>query len=118
MLPGLLLVAAAIADSNGAHALARDALLGALPFAAVAALVSFGDYLDAREPLAGLQALCSGGIVFLLVLSCAVRSGAAHGAPPLAISSLVAALALVALKLVLAVAPSLRRLGSLSPAKP
>ena len=118
LLPGLLVVAAAIADSNGAHGLARDALLGALPFAAVAALVTFGDYLDSRTPASGLQALCSGGIVCLLVLSCAVRSGSAHGAPPLAISSLVGVLALVALKLGLVVAPHVRRLGGLSAAKP
>ena len=119
MLPGLLVVAAAIADSNGAHGLAREALLGALPFAAVGALVTFGDYLDLRTPAAGLQALCSALIVCLVVLSCAVRSTSGHGAPPLAISSLVAVLALVALKLALAAAPHLRRLGGgLSPAKP
>jgi hypothetical protein len=118
VLPGLLVVAAAIADSSGAHGLARDALLGALPFAAVAALVTFGDYLDSRTPASGLQALCSGAIVSLLVLSCAVRSSSGHGAPPLAISSLVVVLALMALKLMVAVAPHVRRLGGLSPAKP
>lgn len=118
VLSGVLVVAAAIADSNGAHGLARDALLGALPFAAVAALVTFGDYLDSRDATSGLQALCSGAIVCLLVLSCAVRSGSAHGAPPLAISSLVAVLGLFALKLAVAVAPYARRLGSFSPAKP
>jgi hypothetical protein len=118
VLPGLLVVAAAIADSSGAHGLARDALLGALPFAAVAALVTFGDYLDLRTPASGLQALCSGAIICLLVLSCAVRSSAGPGAPPLAVSAVVAALALVALKLAVGVAPHLRRLGGLSPAKP
>ncbi len=118
MLPGVLVVVAAIADSNGAHGLARDALLGALPFAAVAALVTFGEYLDSREPVPGLQALCSGAIVCLLVLSCAVRSGSDHAAPPLAVSSLVGALSLIALKLALVAAPYARRLGSLWPAKP
>jgi hypothetical protein len=118
VLPGLLSVAAAIADSSGAHGLARDALLGALPFAAVGALVAFGDYLDARAPGSGLQALCSGAIVCLLVLSCAVRSGSGHGAPSLAVSSLVAVLALLALKVAVAVAPYVRRLSGLSPAKP
>jgi hypothetical protein len=118
VLPGLLVVAATLADSSGAHGLARDALLGALPFAAVAALVTFGDYLDSREPASGLQALCSGAIVCLLVLSCAVRSGSAHGAPPLAISSLVAVLGLLALKLALAVMPYAKRVGGLSAAKP
>jgi hypothetical protein len=118
VLPGLLVVAAAIADSNGAHGLARDALLGALPFAAVAALVTFGEALDSRLAVTGLQALCSGAIVCMLVLSCAVRSGSAHGAPPLAVSSLVAALCLIGLKLAVAAAPYARRLGSLWPAKP
>ena len=118
ILPGLLVVSAAIADAAGAHDLARNALLAALPFAAVAALVCFGDYLEGRERFAGLQALCSGLIVGLLVLSCAVRSSAAHGVPALAISSLVGILALLALKGVMAAAPRWRRLGSLSPAKP
>lgn len=114
----LLVVAAVIADSQGAHGAARDALLAALPFAAVAGLVTFGDFIESRDPEVGLQALCSGGIVCLLVLSCAIRSGADHGTPPLAFSSLVGALALLALKLGIAAAPRLRRLGSLSPAKP
>jgi len=118
ILPGLLVVSAAIADAAGAHDLARNALLAALPFAAVAALVCFGDYLEGRERFSGLQALCSWLIVGLLVLSCAVRSSAPHGVPALAVSSLVGILALLALKGVLATAPRWRRLGSLSPAKP
>jgi hypothetical protein len=117
VLPGLLVVAAVIADSNGSHGLARDALLAGLPFAAVAALVSFGDYLDARTPIAGLHAVTSGAIVCLLVFSCAVRSGAGNGAPPLAGSSLVAVLALLGVKAALALVPQLRRLG-FSAAKP
>jgi hypothetical protein len=114
----LLVGVAAIADSVGDHGLARNALLFALPFAAVAALVTFGGFLDSRERFAGLQALCSGGIVGLLVLSSAVRSSAVHGVPPLAVSSLAAVLGLFALKGLLAMAPHARRLGSLSPAKP
>jgi hypothetical protein len=109
---------AALADAQGSHDLARDALLAALPFAAVGALVTFGDYLDARNATSGFQALCSGTIVCLLVLSCAVRNGATHGAPPLAVSSLVAVLGLVGIKLVLAVTPFARRPSRLSPAKP
>lgn len=109
---------AAIADSEGAHGAARDALLAALPFAAVAALVNFGDFVEVRDPGTGLQALCSALIVCLLVLSCAVRSGATHGTPPLAVSSVVAVLALLGLKLAVTAAPHARRPGSLSPAKP
>ena len=106
---------AAIADSAGDHGLARNVLLLALPFAAVAALVRFGGFLDSRERFSGIQALLSAAIVALLVLSCAIRSSAVHGAPPLAVSSLAAVVALFAMKAVLAAVP---RLGSLSPAKP
>ena len=114
----LLVAVAALADTVGAHGLARDAVFAALPFASVAAIVSFGDFVDARARFAGLQSLCYGLIVALLVLSCAVRSSAVHGVPPLAVSSLLAALALFALKAAFALAPHWRRLGSLSPAKP
>lgn len=119
MLPAVLVGVAAVADFHGAHGIARDALLAAVPFAAVAALVAFGDWLDARgDGVAGLQAALSAGVVALLVLSCAVRSSALHGVPPLAISSLVAALGLFALKAVVAVAPHARRFSDLWPAKP
>ena len=114
----VLVAVAVISDSAGDHGLARNALLFALPFAAVGALVRFGGFLDSRERFSGLQALCSGAIVALLVLSCAVRSNAMEGAPPLAVSSLMAVIALFALKALLAVAPHRRRLGSFSPAKP
>ena len=118
VLPALLVAVAAIADSAGDHGLARNALLFALPFAAVAALVRFGGFLDSRERFSGIQALCSGAIVALLVISCAVRSSAVNGVPPLAVSSLMAVVALFALKGLLTAAPHVRRLGSLSPAKP
>lgn len=118
VLPVLLVAVAMIADSAGDHGLARNALLFALPFAAVAALVRFGGFLDSWEPFPGIQALCSFAIVALLVLSCAVRSNAVHGVPPLAVSSLMAVVCLFALKAVLSVAPHWRRLGGLSPAKP
>lgn len=118
VLPVLLVAVAAISDSVGDHSLARTALLFALPFAAVSALVEFGGFVDSRERFSGLQALCSAAIVALLVLSCAVRSSALHGVPPLAVSSLVAVVGLLTVKGLLAVAPHWRRLGSLSPAKP
>ena len=114
----MLVAVALAADSVGGHGLARNALLFALPFAAVAALVAFGTFLDSRERFAGLHALCSGLIVVLLVLSCAVRSSAVHGVPPLAASSLMAVVGLFALKGALAAVPYWRRLGGLSPAKP
>jgi hypothetical protein len=118
-LPVFLVAAAQIADWLGAHGLARNALLAALPFAAVAALVVFGEYVDARgKNHLGLQALCSGAIVAFLVLSCAVRSNAVHGVPPLGASSLAAVLVLFGVKGALAAGPFARRLEALSPAKP
>lgn len=119
ILPALLAAVAAVADAKGAHALALDCLLLAVPFAAVAGLTSFGRYLDARgDALAGLQAALWAVSLVLLVLSCAVRSHALHGVPPLAISSVVAALGVYALKAAVAAAPHARRLGLLRPAKP
>ena len=57
-LPVLLVVIAAFADARGAHGLAFNALLGAIPFAAVSALTGFGEYLEHREDaVSGLQAL-------------------------------------------------------------
>ncbi len=117
-LPALFVALATLAQLDGADGLARNALLAALPFASVAALVAFGGYIDSRERLDGLQALCSALIVVLLVLSCAVRSSASHGVPPAAVSSLIGVVALFVLKGSLAVAPYRRRLGSFSPAKP
>ena len=58
VLPGLLALAAFYADGRGSHGLAFDALLGAIPFAAVSALETFGTFLDARDDaVAGVQAL-------------------------------------------------------------
>jgi hypothetical protein len=119
VLPAILVLLAALADSYGSHALARDALLGAVPFAAVAALASFGDYLDRLDDgLLGFQSLLWAVAVVLLVLSCAMRSDSTHGVPPLAVSSLVACLIVFAVKTALASAPYVRRLTELRPAKP
>ena len=68
--------------------------------------------------LAGMHSLLYGLIVALLVLSCAARSSAVDGVPPLAVSSLLAAAALFAVKAALTVVPHWRRLASLSPVKP
>ncbi len=120
MLPALLAVAAALADANGSHGLAFDALVAAIPFTAVAALVSFAAYLDAREDsVSGLQALLWALALSLLVLSCAARSPAAatQTLPPLGWSALVACLGVFAIKTAVAAAPHLRRLA-IQPAKP
>ena len=119
-LPALLVVVAAYADARGAHGLAFNALLGAVPFAAVSALVGFGEYLEQREdPVAGLQALLWALAVGLLVLSCAARSPATetHALPPLGASALVGCLGVLAIKACVALVPQLRRLA-LHTAKP
>ena len=117
MLPALLAVAAAVADSTGEHGLAEYALLAAVPLAAVSALTSFGDYLDARDDAVGaLQSLLWGLAVALLVASCAIRSQAI-GVPPLAESTLFGCLVVFAVKAALALAGQARRL-TLRPAKP
>lgn len=119
-LPALLVVAAAFADARGAHGLAFDALLGAVPFAAVSALVGFGAYLEARDDaVAGVQALLWTLTLGLLVLSCAARSPAAETGtlPPLGASALAGCLVLLAIKAGVAVAPLLRRVA-LHTAKP
>jgi hypothetical protein len=116
-LPALFALVAAVADSTGAHTLGFYALLAAVPFAAVAGLAAFGDSLDSSaDALSSLQALLWGVAVFLLVLSCAVRSQSL-GVPPIASSALVACLGVFAIKALLAAAPYARRLA-LRPAKP
>ncbi len=117
----MLTVVAAYADSRGSHGLAFDALLGAIPFAAVAALVGFGSYLERREDaVQGLQALLWSLALGLLVLSCAARSPAAetHSLPALGRSALVGCLAVLALKACVAAVPILRRAAFVRPAKP
>ncbi|MFL5689565.1 MAG: hypothetical protein ACJ77I_11285 [Chloroflexota bacterium] len=117
VLPALLAVVAATADSAGVHGLAEYALLAAVPFAAVAALTSFGDYLDTRDDaVAALQSLLWGLAVALLVGSCAIRSQAI-GVPPAASSALFGCLVVFALKAALALVPHVRRVA-LRPAKP
>ncbi|HEY3921314.1 MAG TPA: hypothetical protein VGL76_04275 [Gaiellaceae bacterium] len=119
VLPGLLVTVAAIADGHGRHHLALDALLGAVPFAAVCAIAAFGAFLDKRDDaVVALQALLWGVVLVLLVLSCEVRSNALHGVPPLAASSLAACLGIFAIKAAFAAPPYLRRLVELRPAKP
>jgi len=118
MTPVAFALLAAVADARDAHTLAFDALLVAIPFAAVAALIAFGDYLEDRGPsLRGTQALLWGVAVVLLVVSDAARSPSSHELPALGSSALIGCLAVFALKGVLATAPYARRLA-LRPAKP
>ncbi len=121
VLPFALAVIAALADARGAHGLAFDALLAAVPFAAVAALVAFGDWLENRAaPFGGIQALLWTLVLAMLVLSCAARSPASamHTLPPLGRSALEACLGLFALKACVGLVPLLRRTSLPRPAKP
>jgi hypothetical protein len=108
-----------IADTHGAHAFAFDALLGAIPFTAVAGLVGFGTYLEDRtNSIGGVQALLWAFALMLLVVSCAARSPASHTdtLPALGASALAACLGVFAIKAIVAVLPYARL--ALRPAKP
>ena len=119
LLPAVFVVVAALADWQGAHGLARAALLVAVPFTAVAALTSLGEYLDSNwDGAALLHALLWGLAVVLLVVSCAVRRHTLHDVPPIAVSSVIACLGIFAFKAGLVAAPYLRRASDLRPAKP
>jgi hypothetical protein len=120
-LPALLALVAAMADGRGAHGLAFDALLAAVPFAAVSSLEAFGGYLEDREnAVGGLQALLWTLALGLLVLSCAARSPATQTAtlPPLGWSALVGCMGVFAIKVSVAAAPFVRRLAVPRTAKP
>lgn len=118
VLPAVLAVLAAYADGHGSHGLAFDALLAAVPFAAVAGLESFGSYLDTRR--GGVHALLWALALALLVLSCAARSPAtaAGTLPALGASALAAALVVFAVKTCVAAGPLVRRAALVRAAKP
>jgi hypothetical protein len=121
LLPGLLAIAAAYADGRGSHGLAFDALLGAIPFAAVSALEAFGAFLDSRDDaVLGVQAVLWTVALAMLVLSSAARSPATSTdtLPTLGSSALVAALIVFAVKSCLTVGPYLWRTALVRPAKP
>lgn len=117
--PVVLAVIAAAADARGAHGIAAEVLIAAVPFTAVAALLAFGEYLEHRErPLAGLQALLWAFGLVLVILSSAVRSPTTqtHALPALASSALTACLVVYAMKAFVALAPYARL--ALRPVKP
>ena len=120
LLPGLLALAAAYADGRGSHGLAFDALLCAIPLAAVSALEAFGAFLDGRDDaVLGVQAILWALAVALLVLSSAARSPSTEAGtlPTLGASALVAALVVFAVKACVAAVPYLRP-ALVRPAKP
>ena len=124
----LLTIVAAVLDGHGSHGLARDALLAAVPFAAVAALLSFGEYIESREDaVIGLQALLWGAATTMAARCRRRRGGPARSRPPLrritidygtpGRSALVGCLGVFAVKATVAAVQQARRLV-LRPAKP
>ena len=108
-----LVLAAALADTAGGHALAYYALVAAVPLGAVATLLAVGAILDgsASEPLdRALAALSAAALPFLL-LGTAVRAPLLAGGPPPAIgvTCVIACLALFALQALLAVTAAVPR---------
>jgi hypothetical protein len=100
--PAALVIAAALADSFGAHGLAFYVLLLAVPVAAVEALRRLEDRVGA-----GL----SGVSLALILLTCALRAPSAEEAtvPAAARSALMACVALVCVEALVALAAELRR---------
>lgn len=116
--PFLIALAALLADSSGAHALAFQLVLGAVIAAAVAGLSWYGELVDAavrsrEEALGRTQSAVAFSALALLVLAAAVRSPALIDAtvPALGTSALVGALGLLAVQ-------GLVALGSRLPERP
>jgi hypothetical protein len=109
-----LVLAAALLDVNGQHALAFYALLAAVPAMAAAALTSFGTLVEHRAAagsdgvLHAQPALWGVGLA-LVVLSAAARGASPETVPPLGVSALAASLAVLCLKTVLTLGLQLRR---------
>jgi hypothetical protein len=109
-----LVLAATAADAAGAHGLAFYALVAAVPAAAYAGLAALERTLQHDgDEIVLMQALLWAVMLVLLVLGCASRSHALDvgGVPPFAHSTLLAALAVVCVKAVLATGARLRARG-------
>jgi len=107
----VLVVVAALADAAGAHSLAFDALVLAVPAAAVAALAALAVAVDPGEPLAVARAWLLAVVLLLVLVSAAVRAPVrgADSVPRLATSALVAALVVLGAAVAGALWPWLRR---------
>jgi len=107
LLPPVLVLAALLSDSSGAHGLALALLLLAIPAAFVLALDCYGDVLEARCGL--IRPALAGLSLLLLVLSAALRSPAViGGVPKFAVSALVLVLLLYTVVLIGAFLPGRR----------
>jgi len=101
-----LVLLAALADSAGWHDLGYVALVGAVPAAAIAALLGFGDLLEERghAPAEHVQALLQAAALGLILLAAAVRAPLLNqdGIPALGITAVVACLVVFAVQVLLA----------------
>ena len=100
-----LVVGAALADAAGHHSLAYYALVAAVPVVAVAALSALGDVLDGTRgtPHDRTLAVLAASRSPFVLLAAAVRAPlVADGPPPaIAVTAVVAALALFAVQALL-----------------
>jgi hypothetical protein len=106
LLPLTLAISAVGAEAASLHRAAFYLVLAAIVPAAASELADTGELADGRQVL--LRVTCGGAGLVLLVLSSAVRANVAHGSPPpIALASLVGALAAFAVVLLarLVVAP-------------
>lgn len=101
-----LVLIAALADSAGWHSLGYVALVGAVPAAAIAALLGFGDLLEERghPPAEHAQALLQAVALGLILLAAAVRAPLLNqdGIPAVGITAVVACLVVFAVQVLLA----------------
>ena len=101
-----LVLGAALADAAGEHSLAYYALVAAVPAVALAALSGLGDVLDgtAAQPHDRGIALLSGAALPFVLLATAVRAPLLESGPPpvIAITAVVAALAIFAVQALVA----------------
>lgn len=106
----LLVAAAALADSAGAHALGGAALVAAVPCAAIGALLSLGLALDLRSPAERLRTALGAAGLGLLLVAAAARAPlvGAEEPPALASTALVLCLAALALDALVAGAAAFR----------
>jgi hypothetical protein len=103
-----LVFGAALADQAGAHSLAFDALLVAVPLTAIAALGTVADRVDGKAEAA--QTYLWGLALGLLLLATALRAPAVGDAsvPAMARSSLLACVAVFCVQALAALASELR----------
>jgi len=110
LVPAALVIAAALADRAGAHGLAFNAILVAVPATAVAGLAAFAEQLE--RGTARVQALLWAMALLFVVVGAAARAPAvAEGVvPPLAVAALVGCLTVFCAQAFVALAGELRPL--------